>query len=217
MKEQTSVNQAAEIASRLLQIKAIKLSPQRPFTWASGLQSPIYCDNRILLSYPDHRWVVVDALVDASEQFEDYDFVAGVATAGIAHGVLLANAMELPFAYVRSKPKGHGRQNLIEGEISKGARILVVEDLISTGKSSLAAVEALRNAGHQVIGVLAIFSYGLPVAKSAFDEANCPLHTITNYEVLLNTALSSDYITENQLASLKAWKEDPQRWSEDQK
>ena len=166
-------NLSREIARQLLQIKAIKLSPQNPFTWASGLRSPIYCDNRIVLSYPAVRREVIKGLIEAAASLGEYDSVAGVATAGIAHGVLLAESQELPFAYVRSKAKAHGRQNQIEGEIRPGSRVMVVEDLISTGGSSLQAVEALKAIDCEIVGVIAIFSYGFEKANTAFAEANC--------------------------------------------
>nr|MCU0346243.1 orotate phosphoribosyltransferase [Saprospiraceae bacterium] len=161
------MNIASEVAKRLLQIKAIKLSPQKPFTWASGILSPIYCDNRLVLSHVDTRGFVKDCLVEKSKDFASFDAVAGVATAGIAHGMLLADALGLPFAYVRSKAKEHGRQNLIEGELPENAKVLVVEDLISTGGSSLQAVESVRQAGYKVVGVLAIFSYNFDKATMA--------------------------------------------------
>ena len=164
---------ASEVAQNLLQANAIKLSPQAPFTWASGLKSPIYCDNRITLSYPDIRTSIIKAFQEKAKNFQDFDTVAGVATAGIPHGALLAQALNLPFIYVRSKAKGHGRQNQIEGKISGNEKVLVIEDLISTGGSCLQAVDALQQEGCQVVGVLAIFTYGFQKAVDAFAAADC--------------------------------------------
>ena len=198
---------ATEIARHLLQIKAIQLSPNAPFTWASGIQSPIYCDNRIVLSYPEVRDVVRDRLVATADQFDGFDTVAGVATAGISHGALLADRLHLPFAYVRSKAKGHGRQNLIEGRIAEGARILVVEDLISTGGSCLQAVEALRAEGHTVVGVLAIFTYQFERAERAFAAAEVPFRTLSDYTHLLEEAVRTDYVSADDLQALRRWRE----------
>lgn len=204
---------ASEIAVQLLQIKAIKLSPQKPFTWASGLKSPIYCDNRTVLSHPDVRNLVVEKLVEKAHMQAPFSVVAGVATAGIPHGVLLADRLNLPFVYVRDKPKGHGRQNVIEGELSPGTSVLVIEDLISTGGSSLRAVEALREAGASVVGVLAIFSYHFPEAAQLFADANCPLETLSNYDALLVEATRLAYISEEEQALLTGWKLSPPAWS----
>lgn len=162
------------LASKLLETGAVRIQPESPFTWASGLRSPIYCDNRILLSYPEIRTGLVDLMVKVIKDFQLFDTVAGVATAGIPAGVLLADRLKMPFAYVRAKPKEHGRQNLIEGSISPDAKVLVIEDLISTGMSSLQAVEAIRQVPAQVVGVLAIFQYGMPKATEAFEKAGCP-------------------------------------------
>ncbi len=199
------MNRASATAQKLLQIKAIKLSPQSPFTWASGIQSPIYCDNRIILSYPIIRNYIKQALAECALEFEAFDKVAGVATAGIAHGALVADALDLPFIYVRSKAKGHGRKNLIEGELKGTERVLVVEDLISTGGSSIKAVDAVRASGATVVGVLAIFSYGFTKAQIAFDAANCPFKTLSNYKVLINEALKANYIQESDVELLKNW------------
>jgi len=201
------LNIASEVAKRLLQIKAIKLSPQKPFTWASGILSPIYCDNRITLSHPDVRSLIKNGLTEVSSEFQPFDAVAGVATAGIAHGLMLAESLQLPFAYVRSKPKEHGRQNQIEGEIAPGSRVLVVEDLISTGGSCLAAVDALRQSGVTVVGVLAMFSYKFEKAERAFKAADCPFRTLSNYDVLLREALSSKYINLIDVDKLATWKD----------
>lgn len=197
---------ASEVAKRLLQIKAIRLSPQSPFTWASGIQSPIYCDNRMILSYPEIRDFIKGKLAEQSAEFGDFDMVAGVATAGIAHGMLLADALGLPFIYVRSKPKGHGRQNLIEGDASVGKKVLVVEDLISTGGSSIKAVDALREAGLHVEGVLAIFTYGFAKAIKTFQNSNCPFKTLSNYEALITQAIENQYISDSDYGSLISWR-----------
>lgn len=200
------MNIASEVAQKLLQIKAIKLSPQKPFTWASGLKSPIYCDNRLVLSHPDIRNFIKAAFVEKAKAFGPIEVVAGVATAGIAHGALLADALELPFVYVRSKAKAHGRQNIIEGTIRGGERVLVIEDLISTGGSSLAAVNTLRQAGCTVAGVLAIFSYNFDTAKQAFEKATCPLETLSNYDVMIREALASKYISLHDVDLLTTWR-----------
>ena len=203
---------SAELAQKLLQIKAIKLSPSEPFTWASGIKSPIYCDNRITLSYPEIRTFVKIALSTLSEQLEDYDTVAGVATAGIAHGALIADYIKKPFIYVRSKAKGHGRENLIEGDFSRAKKVLVVEDLISTGGSSIQAVEALRAEGIEVVGVIALFSYEFEKAKKNFEAANCPYLTVSGYSTMLTQAKKTNYITDEEYATLQDWSNDPSGW-----
>ena len=213
MKEQKMRTVSLEIARDLLQIKAIKLSPKSPFTWASGIKSPIYCDNRLLLSYPSIRNKVTDAFVGLSRQFSPFNCIAGVATAGIAHGALLAQTTKQPFIYVRSKAKGHGRQNLIEGELRPQSKVLVVEDLISTGGSAIQAVEALRKEGADVVGVIAIFSYSFDQAKNAFEAANCKFATLSNYEALIEEAHFSNYIQEEDLETLNAWRRNPMNWS----
>ncbi|MBR9920952.1 MAG: orotate phosphoribosyltransferase [Bacteroidetes bacterium] len=197
----------AEVAEKLLQIKAIKLSPQNPFTWASGIQSPIYCDNRLVLSFPEVRDYIKGKLAEASAEFGDFNRVAGVATAGIAHGMLLADALDKPFAYVRSKAKAHGRQNLIEGLLEAGDKVLVVEDLISTGGSSLQAVQAIRDAGCTVVGVIAIFSYGFERADLAFKEAACPYTTLSNYGALIKKAVEMGYVEHSELDMLTDWRQ----------
>jgi orotate phosphoribosyltransferase len=190
----------------LLQIKAIRLNPQNPFTWASGIKSPIYCDNRMILSYPTTRNFIKEKLAEKSKDFDTFDVVAGVATAGIAHGMLLADALNVPFIYVRDKAKGHGRQNQIEGDLKPNSRVLVVEDLISTGGSSLKAVDVLKEAGGEVIGVLAIFTYGFEKADQAFSNANCPLKTLSNYDALIPEAIENQYISDSDLNFLKSWR-----------
>jgi len=201
-------NIAAEVAKRLLQIKAIKLSPQSPFTWASGILSPIYCDNRIILSHPEARSFVKNAFADCAQKFPKFDKIAGVATAGIPHGALLADVLDMPFIYVRDKAKAHGRQNQIEGALNKGEKVLVIEDLISTGGSSLKAIDALVNAGAEVVGIAAIFTYGFDKAKNAFDKAGYQLETLSNYDILINEALKTNFIQASDVQLLKNWRKE---------
>ena len=202
-----------QVAEFLLQIKAIKLQPNNPFTWASGWKSPIYCDNRITLSHPTIRTYIRQQLTQLiQEVFGPVGCIAGVATAGIPQGVLVAQELGLPFIYVRSKPKDHGTGNLIEGDVVTGKRVVVVEDLISTGKSSLQAVDALRSAGYDVAGLVAIFSYGFDVAADNFKLANCPFKTLSNYSALLKYAADNQYISTNDIEVLKQWREDPAAW-----
>lgn len=201
------------IASLLLQSKAIKLNAENPFTWASGIKSPIYCDNRQTLSYPQvRRQIALQLTKLIKEFFPDAAVIAGVATGAIAHGILVAEELGLPFVYVRSAPKGHGLGNMVEGRILKGEKTLVIEDLVSTGKSSIAAVKALREAGFDVAGMLAIFSYGLPEAEQAMAENNCELVTLSNYTCLLETALQEGRISQNELELLAKWRENPHAW-----
>lgn len=200
------------IAQKLLQIKAIKLSPQNPFTWASGMRSPIYCDNRVTLSYPDIRDEIKHGFTQIIDELGDYDAISGVATAGIAHGALLADALGKPFSYVRSSAKSHGRQNQIEGEIAPGSKLIVVEDLISTGGSAIQAVDVLRKAGHEVVGVLAIFTYGFEQADDNFASAECPYRTLSNYNTLIEEARSLDYISAAEESTLLKWSTDPKNW-----
>jgi len=202
------------IARRLLEAGAVKLQPKQPFTWASGLRSPIYCDNRVLLSYPAIRKEVIDGLAELASGFDDVYGIAGVATAGIPHGALLADRLGLPFVYIRSKAKEHGRQNQIEGRIEPGKRYLVVEDLISTGGSSLKAIDALRAAGGDIAGAVAIFSYEFPAAGRAFEQADVPLKTICGYATLVGEAAATSAISEQEAATLGNWREDPRAWSE---
>lgn len=201
-----------EVARKLLEIKAVKLSPQAPFTWASGLLSPIYCDNRVALSHPEVRTFLKNCLAEKSTAFGAFDVVAGVATAGIPHGVLLADVLEKPFVYVRSSAKDHGRRNQIEGELAPGQRVLVVEDLISTGGSCLLAVDALREAGAEVVGVLAIFQYGFSKADTAFAEKKVAFKTLTNYDTLAQEAARTGYVSTADLDTLKKWRENPDAW-----
>ena len=204
---------ALKVAEFLLQIKAIRLSPGAPFTWASGWKSPIYCDNRIALSYPKVRTYIRQHLAKAIEdKYGKPDVIAGVATAAIAQGVLAAEALGLPFVYVRPSPKAHGMGNQIEGEVKPGQTVIVVEDLISTGQSSLKAVETLRAAGCDVKGMAAIFTYGLKEAADNFKKAKCNLITLSNYEVLIHQASERGYVTEGDIKALKEWRENPERW-----
>lgn len=206
---------AAQIVSSLLQIKAIKLNNSEPFTWASGLRSPIYCDNRKALSFPKIRTYIRQELVKAiTDKFGDVEVIAGVATAGIPQGALVAQELGLPFIYVRSSQKDHGLTNKIEGVLNKGQSVVVVEDLISTGKSSLDAVNALRDAGAEVKGMAAIFNYDLPVAGKNFKDANCNMVALSDYNYLIKQAIDKEYINGNDEESLLEWRKDPQAWSD---
>jgi orotate phosphoribosyltransferase len=201
------------IASLLLQCNAIKLSPDKPFQWASGWKSPIYCDNRKTLAYPGIRNTIKYSFVDLiKENFLLTEAIAGVATGAIAQGALVADLLGLPFMYVRSEAKGHGLQNLIEGEPRKGQKVVVIEDLISTGGSSLKAVNALRQSGCVVLGMVAIFTYGFPRAEESFKQENCILHTLSNYEVLLQLASETGYIAQGSLNTLREWRRSPETW-----
>lgn len=206
-------DKALKVAEFLLQIKAVKLNPADPFTWASGIKSPIYCDNRITLSYPNIRTFIRQAFADAIiENFGKPDIIAGVATGGIAQGALVAEQLGLPFIYVRSSAKGHGMGNLIEGAFEPGKRVVVIEDLISTGGSSLKAVEALRDADLDVKGLVAIFTYGFDIAHQNFADAKCPYTTLTDYETLLKKAVETNTVSEEQLNSLLEWRKNPSDW-----
>lgn len=208
------MNVSATIAKDLLQINAIKLNPDDPFTWASGMRSPIYCDNRITLSYPETRNRIKTAFAELINTIEGVDAIVGVATAGIPHGALAADACGLPFAYVRSKAKEHGRKNLIEGELKKGQRCVVIEDLFSTGGSAIQVVKALEELEIEVITVLSVFTYGLPKAKKNFDNANCKYASLVSFDDLLSQAIDDKYISSNQEQLLKEWSQDPQAWSD---
>lgn len=204
---------ASKIASMLLQIEAIKLSVEKPFTWSSGWKSPIYCDNRLSLSYPDVRRAIKEGLVAAiRENYFTAEVIAGVATAGIPQAALVAEQLDLPMIYVRSKPKAHGMENLIEGRVVRNQRVVVVEDLVSTGGSSLKAVEALRGRGVNVIGMVSVFNYGFDVASKNFYDANISLICLSDYSHLLRYAVDKNYITHDELISLKAWRVDPANW-----
>jgi len=204
------------IARLLLQCNAIKLSPDKPFHWASGWLSPIYCDNRKTLAYPEIRNAIKYSFVELiKENFLSTEAVAGVATGAIPQGALVADMLGLPFMYVRSEAKSHGLENLIEGEVRTGQKVLVIEDLISTGGSSLKAVNALRQHGCEVIGMAAIFTYGLSDAEESFKAASCKLHTLTNYELLIKKALEQNYIKDTDMQSLIKWRENPKGWGLD--
>ena len=205
---------ASEIAEKLLQINAIKLNPQNPFTWTSGWKSPIYCDNRKTLAYPDIRNHIKKGFANiVTQHFKDADAIAGVATAGIAHGALLADELEMPFAYVRATAKGHGLQNLIEGKIDPGQKVVVVEDLISTGKSSIAAVQALKEAGAEVLGLVAIFTYGFQIASDQFENEKIPFYTLSDYDHLIEKAVSNGDINKDLTGTLMNWRKDPSKWN----
>lgn len=206
-------DRALKVAEFLLQIKAVKLQPNSPFTWASGWKSPIYCDNRITLSFPAIRTYIRQGYADAIlEHFGKPDIIAGVATGGIAQGALVAQELGIPFIYVRSSAKGHGLGNMIEGHYEKGQRVVVIEDLISTGGSSLQAVQALREAGLEVKGLVAIFTYGFDISLKNFANAECPFVTLTDYDHLIDQALKSDYVTAADVSSLREWKVKPENW-----
>ncbi len=205
------------IAEKLLKIRAIILQPANPFTWASGWNSPIYTDNRKTLSYPGIRsFIKVELCRMILENFGRPDAIAGVATGAIAQGALVSDTLALPYAYIRATPKDHGLENLIEGNLLPGQKVVVVEDLISTGKSSLKAVEAVRAAGCEVIGMAAIFTYGFPIAEKHFKEAHVPLVTLSNYNAMLEAAVESNYISSDDVNALKEWRKDPENWTPSQ-
>lgn len=200
-------------AAKLLHVKAIKLQPEQPFTWASGWKSPFYCDNRKTLAFPALRtFVKLELARLVAEKYPEADAIAGVATGAIAQGALVADVLGLPFAYVRSKPKDHGMTNLIEGDLHEGQKVVVVEDLISTGGSSLKAVEALRKNGCQVVGMVASYTYGFPLAEQAFKEAGVTLTTLTNYEAVVDVALQTGYIEQTHVGMLNQWRANPGEW-----
>ena len=212
----TNHDMAAQTANFLLTVKAVKLNNEHPFTWASGRKSPIYCDNRVTLSYPEIRTFIRQRFVEAvNEAWGDVDVIAGVATGGIAQGALVAQELGKPFVYVRSEQKSHGLTNQIEGEIHAGQSVVVIEDLVSTGKSSLIAVRALREKGCVVKGMAAIFTYGLQVAADNFAAENVELVTLTDYDTLIGVAKEQDYIRKDDLESLAAWRVNPEKWSKD--
>lgn len=206
-----------KVAESLLEIKAVTLSPEKPYTWASGWKSPIYCDNRKILSYPKMRRDVAERISDiVKDNFGQFDVVAGVATGAIAVGILVAEILDKPFIYVRPKPKDHGTGAQIEGVLPQGAKAVVIEDLISTGSSSLSAVTALRRAGATVAGMAAIFSYNFPQAREAFEDANVELHTLTNYDTLLDVAQSCGYVKKEDMELLREWRYSPSTWRKDE-
>ncbi|MDL2266280.1 orotate phosphoribosyltransferase [Parabacteroides sp. OttesenSCG-928-G21] len=196
-----------------MKIKAVKLQPANPFTWASGWKSPIYCDNRKTLSYPEIRsFIKIELARVISEKYENADAIAGVATGAIAQGALVADLLGLPFVYIRSTPKDHGLENLIEGELKPGSKVVVIEDLVSTGGSSLKAVQAVRNFGCEVVGMVAIFTHGFPVSMQQFEEAKVPLTTLSNYDAVIEVALQTNYIGKAEIATLQEWRKDPANW-----
>ena len=202
-----------KVAESLLKIKAIKLQPSEPFTWASGWKSPIYCDNRKTLSFPEIRTLVRDEFVKTVKaKYPQAEVIAGVATGAIAQGALVAQDLGLPFIYVRSSPKDHGLGNLIEGDLKAGQKVVVIEDLISTGGSSLKAAEAVRAAGAEVLGMVAIFTYGFPVSENAFKEHKVELTTLSNYNAMIETAVATGYVKEEQVETLKEWRKSPDTW-----
>lgn len=202
-----------QVADKLLQIKAVKLQPSNPFTWASGWLSPIYCDNRKTLSYPKIRtYIKVEIARLVLEMYPETDVIAGVATGAIAQGALVADALGLPFIYIRPTPKDHGLENMIEGDLRPGQKVVVIEDLISTGGSSLKAVEAIRNGGSDVLGMIGIFTYGFPEAEKKFKAAKVKLTTLCNYDAVLAEALATNYISESDIETLKEWRTNPSVW-----
>jgi len=204
---------AGEVATKLLEIEAIKINHKNPFTWSSGWKSPIYCDNRMALSFPAIRTFIKEGLVKAvRDTYKDVECIAGVATAGIPQGALVADELSLPYIYVRPKPKDHGMGNLIEGKIEKGQKVVLVEDLISTGGSSLKAAQALKEAGFKVLGMVAIFTYGFDVAEKNFEEAGIRLVCLSDFNHLLKEAVRKKYLDENQLVYVKSWRVDPANW-----
>ena len=206
-------DRALKVAEFLLQVKAVKLQPNQPFTWASGWNSPIYCDNRVTLSFPNIRTFIRQSYSEAILQgFGKPDVIAGVATGGVPQGALVAQELGLPFIYVRSSAKEHGMGNQVEGHFEAGQKVVVIEDLISTGGSSIKAIEALKAAGLDIKGLIATFTYGFKVADDNFKRANCPYITLTNYDFLVEEALKKSYINENDLQSLREWKDQPENW-----
>jgi len=205
-----------EIAKKLLQIKAIKLNVEQPFTWASGWKSPIYCDNRKTYFYPEMRKIITQGFVKTiQEKFNDVEVIAGVATGAIGYGALVAEAMHLPYVYVRSEPKKHGLENLIEGENPQGKKVVVIEDLISTGGSSLKVVQALRDAQANVLGLTAIFTYQFDTAINAFKDKQCDFYTLSNYETLINSAIEMNYVEQHHLDTLSEWRKSPGTWKQE--
>ena len=206
---------AKNCAKQLLSINAIKLSPSQPFTWASGLKSPIYCDNRKTLSYPAVRTIIRDGLAEmVKTHYPHAEVIAGVATGAIAQGALTAELLGLPFVYVRSEEKKHGLTNIVEGVVEAGQKVVVIEDLVSTGQSSLKAVQALRDMGCDVLGMVAIFTYNFSIAQQRFEEANVSLHTLTHYNILVEEAVKEEYVKANEMETLNQWSKDPAAWAE---
>lgn len=202
-----------EVTKKLVQINTIKIQPSNPFTWASGWKAPIYCDNRKILSYPEERTFIRDQFVNLiRDKYPEAEVIAGVAMGAIAHGMLVAQELGLPFIYVRSKPKDHGLENLIEGDLKAGQKVVIIEDLVSTGVSSLKAAEAISNFGGEVLGMMAIFTYNFPVAKENFEEAGIELTTLSRYKTLIEVALESGEVKQSQVESLNQWRQDPANW-----
>lgn len=202
-----------EVTKKLLEINTIKIQPSLPFTWASGWLSPIYCDNRKILSYPETRSFICDQFIRIiKEKYPQVEVIAGVATGAIAHGVLVAEKMGLPFVYVRSTPKDHGLENLIEGDLKVGQKVVIIEDLVSTGSSSLKVAEALRNFGGDVMGMVAIFTYDFPVANANFKKAGIELFTLSNYQILIKLALDMGEVNQDEMESLQSWRKNPSEW-----
>ncbi|MEK5443192.1 MULTISPECIES: orotate phosphoribosyltransferase [unclassified Fredinandcohnia] len=202
-----------EIAAHLLEIGAVFLQPNEPFTWSSGLKSPIYCDNRMTLSFPQVRREIAKGLSELIKiHYPEVEVIAGTATAGIPHAAWVSDVLNIPMCYVRSKAKAHGKGNQIEGKVVKGQKVVVIEDLISTGGSAITAAEALREAGCEVLGIVAIFSYQLPAATASLEAANISAHTLTDYPTLINVALDKNVVSENDIESLKSWRENPVDW-----
>ncbi|MCD7916826.1 MAG: orotate phosphoribosyltransferase [Tannerellaceae bacterium] len=202
------------VAEKLLKIKAVKLQPTNPFTWASGWKSPIYCDNRKTLSYPAVRnFIKLELARVISEKYENANAIAGVAIGAIAQGALVADLLGLPFVYIRATPKDHGLENLIEGELKPGSKVVIIEDLVSTGGSSLKAVQAIRNFGCDVVGTVAIFTHGFPIAAQQFKEAKVTLTTLSNYDAVIEEAVRTDYIDESEIQTLQEWRKDPANWN----
>lgn len=201
------------IASKLIEVKAIKLQPQNPFTWASGWKAPIYCDNRKTLSYPDIRSLIKLELARViSENYGEVEAIAGVATGAIAQGALVADLLGLPFVYVRSSPKDHGLENLVEGELKPNSKVVIVEDLISTGGSSLKAAAAIRNFGCEVVGMIAVYTHGFPMAEENFEKAGVKLITLTDYDQVIDEALRTGYISADNMDLLREWRKSPETW-----
>jgi len=206
---------AKNCAKQLLSIKAVRLNPSQPFTWASGLKSPIYCDNRKTLSYPAVRTAIRDGLVEmVKTHYPDAEVIAGVATGAIAQGALVAECLDLPFVYVRSEEKKHGLTNIVEGVATAGQKVVVIEDLVSTGQSSLKAVQALRDMGCEVLGMVAIFTYNFLIAQQRFEEAKVFLHTLTDYNILVEEAVKEEYVKADEMETLNQWRKDPAAWAE---
>ena len=202
------------VAEKLLNIKAVKLQPANPFTWASGWKSPVYCDNRKTLSYPAVRnFIKLELARTICEKYEEAGAIAGVATGAIAQGAMVADLLGLPFIYVRLAPKDHGLENLIEGELKPGSKVVIIEDLISTGGSSLKAVEAVRNFGCEVLGMVAIYTHSFPLAEQQFEKAKVPLTTLSNYDAVIEAAVKTNYIDESEIAILQEWRKDPANWN----